>query len=162
MMRFLCTTFCVLAASGTQIVSDEEAGTKRTAKSDVSAGERRIVVVVSTKNAIESMTLAELGRIYLRKTTVWPDGVAITVFERPVGNRIRQDFSRKVLQKTPEALREYWMNLQLTRGLSPPKVLRSPNLVKRYLSRVKGGIAYLYEDEIDDTVKVVEISRQKN
>lgn len=120
---------------------------------------RKIVVVVSKRNPIKSLTKRELARVFLRKKHRWPGGEAITVYERPVKREIRQRFSRDVLNKRPEALKEYWMNLQLTKAMRPPKVLRSATLVKRYLKRVKGGIGYLYEHELDDTVKALTITR---
>lgn len=117
----------------------------------------RIVVVVSNKNPLESLKRDELRRIFLRKKTQWKSGSSITVYERSVDHEIRQEFSKRIFEQKPSELKEYWMNLQLTRGLKPPKVLRSAKLVKRYLQRVRGGISYLYLKELDDTVKVIEI-----
>lgn len=125
--------------------------------SDGTAEPLRIVIVVSDKNPLESLRTDELRRIFLRKKTQWKNGSSITVYDRSVDHEIRHEFSERFLQKKPSELREYWMNLQLTRGLRPPKVLRSAKLVKRYLQRVRGGIGYLYESEVDDTVKVIEI-----
>lgn len=129
--------------------------------SDASAEPPRIVVVVSDKNPLESLRMDELRRIFLRQKTQWKSGLSITVYERSVDQEIRHEFSERVLKKAPSTLKEYWMNLQLTRGLKPPKVLRSAKLVKRYLQRVQGGIAYLYADEVDDTVKVIEIKERQ-
>lgn len=159
MMRLILISlsiFTTLAVQGSPLAQ----GTAD--KPDAPRQERRMVVVVSTKNPVTSLTSAELARVYLRKKTQWSNGESITVYERPVKTELRQAFSKTVLGKTPEAMREYWMNLTLTRGLKPPKVLRSAKLVRRYLTRVKGGIGYLYEDEIDETVKVVQIVWKKN
>jgi hypothetical protein len=41
--------------------------------------------------------------------------------------------------------------------MKPPKVLRSARLVKEYLQRVRGGIGYIHESEVDESVKVVKI-----
>jgi len=117
----------------------------------------RIVVVVARSNPVETLKLVQLRRIFLRQVTRWPNGSAITVFERPASSRVRREFCRKIFGKEPAEFEQYWMNLQLTRGLRPPKVLRTPTLVKRYLARVKGGIAYLYESEVDDSVKVIRV-----
>lgn len=159
MMRIIFISLSVLAILAAHITRAAEGGSGTT---DTFRKETRIVVVVSTKNPFNSIRLAELARIYLRKKIQWPNGESITAYDRPAGNRIRQEFSQKILGKSPKDLREYWMNLQLTRGLKPPKVLRSAKLVKRYLTRVKGGIGYLYEDEIDDTVKVLQIIWKNN
>ncbi len=73
----------------------------------------------------------------------------------PAHRRIRTQFSTRIFGKTPLELREYWLNLKLTRGLKAPKVLRSSTLVKQYLKRVKGGIGYVYLSDVDDSVRVV-------
>lgn len=161
MNRLAVTAFSIFAILASLSAHGAPDGQETSGKSDAQSEAPRIVVVVSKKNPISSVTEAELARIFLRKKNHWPNGVSITVFERPVGNRIRREFSLDVLQKKPEALREYWMNLKLTRGLKPPKVLRSAKLVKRYLARVKGGIGYLYADEADETVRTIEIVRKK-
>ncbi len=122
----------------------------------------RIVVVVSKKNPVDSIKARVLERIFLRQNLHWGNGWAITVFERSVGTRIRGDFSQRILGKKPEELNEYWLNLQLTRGLKAPKACRTAKLVKQYLLRTKGGIGYMYEDEVDDTVKVVPIIEDKD
>lgn len=121
---------------------------------------RKLVVVVSKKSPVKSLRLDDLRRMFLRQKTEWSHGGRITVFERSVEHPIRQRFSLWLFKKKPSELRAYWMNLMLTRGLKPPKVLRSTKLVKQYLRRVKGGIGYMYEDELDDTVKVVRILDQ--
>ena len=161
MIRFFVISLSVLTIFGAHGAPETQGRPYATDESDAIREEPRIVVVVSTKNPLDSLTFAELARIYLRKKIQRPNGEPVTVYERPTRNKIRQEFSRKVLDKKPKALREYWMNLTLTRALKPPKVLRSPKLVKRYLARVKGGIGYLYEDEVDETVKVVEIVRKR-
>ncbi|MFQ5501111.1 MAG: hypothetical protein ACE5EQ_02295 [Phycisphaerae bacterium] len=115
----------------------------------------RIAVVVSPKNPITTVSSRDLHRIFLRQKTKWPNHWKITVYDQHTKNPIRTEFSRRILGKTPAQLKEYWLNLKLTRGLKPSKTCRSPRLVKQYLKRVKGGIGYLYEDEVDKTVKVI-------
>lgn len=127
-------------------------------ESQDSEKKRNVVVVVSKKNPVESIDMRDLSRIFLRQRLHWSNGWAITVFERSTETSIRTEFSLRVFGKTPAELHEYWLNLQLTRGLKAPKVCRSARLVGQYLSRVKGGIGYIYDDEVDDTVKVVPIT----
>ncbi|MFQ5600069.1 MAG: hypothetical protein ACE5G2_05905 [Candidatus Krumholzibacteriia bacterium] len=117
----------------------------------------RIAVVVNKSNPTNSLGMAEVRRIFLRKKQKWPDGSAIAVFERATENPVREQFSQLVLGKTPSQLRGYWLNMKLTRGLRAPRVCRSPSLLRHYLQRIKGGIGYMYEDKLDDTVKVVKL-----
>jgi ABC-type phosphate transport system substrate-binding protein len=117
----------------------------------------KLVVVVSKENPVDSLSMDELRRIFLRQVTNWKDGEAVSVFERPSDSPIGREFSQRVLKKTAEELKTYWMELQVTRGMKPPKVLRSANMVKEYLQRVRGGIGYIHENEVDESVKVVKI-----
>jgi|CXWL01.1.fsa_nt_gi hypothetical protein len=141
----------------TQKTAVDEVDSKGKASSGDAAPPPKIVVVVSKNNPIGSLHIAELRRVFLRQMIEWPNKSMITVYERSGNSPIGRDFSQKVFDKNPEAMREYWTNLQLTQGLKPPKVLQSAKLVKEYLQRVNGGIGYLYEHEVDDTVKVIDV-----
>jgi ABC-type phosphate transport system substrate-binding protein len=110
---------------------------------------RHILVVVSAANRIEPLPAGRMRRIFLREVTVWSNGWPITVFERPTDHPIRAAFSSSVLGKTPAQLSEYWLSVALTRGLEPPKVCRTSALLRQYFERVKGGIGYVWEDEME-------------
>ena len=150
--------------SGPGASDDKKDDKKRNdAATDTAAPQpRKLVVVVSEENPVDSLPADELRRIFLRLATHWKDGEPISVFERPADSPIAQQFSQRVLKKTTEELKAYWMELQITRGMKPPKVLRSANMVKEYLQRVRGGIGYLYEDEVDEHVKVLVITDRKD
>ena len=119
------------------------------------AESRQILVVVSAANPVQSLDIAHVRRIFLREQTVWPNGWPIAVFERSTDHPTRAEFSTKVLGKAPSQLAEYWLNLAMTRGLEPPKVCRTAPLMRQYLERTKGGIGYVYDDELEDGMKVV-------
>jgi len=118
-------------------------------------GPQSIVVVVSAANPATSLELAHVRRLFLRVQTVWPNGTPVAVFERSSENAIRTEFSSTVLGKRQVEMAEYWLNVSLTRGLEPPKVCRTPSLLKQYLDRTKGGIGYVYESELLDGMKIV-------
>lgn len=144
------------------VVACVSAGRADSIQGTVPTGPAQIAVVVSRKNPITSLpTRAELRRIFLRQKMKWPNGWTITVYERYTDNPIRQQFSQFVLGREPSDFREYWLTLKLTRGIRPPRACRSALLLKRYLQRVKGGIGYMYQYEVDDTVKVLQILEVK-
>jgi hypothetical protein len=49
------------------------------------------------------------------------------------------------------------MQETMTGNAKPPVSLESSQTVKKYINKIEGGIAYIYEDEIDETVKVIRI-----
>ena len=120
-------------------------------------GHDRIVVVVNRDNPVTSLSPLELQNIFLRKQQVWSDGTPITVYERTSEDPIRSIFAEQILRREVTQLPAYWLQLKMTQGIQAPKVCRSALLVKSYLLRVRGGIAYLYESEVDDHLKVVAV-----
>ncbi len=160
MTRSIALSLGVLTCLVSQGTKELQAAQNKNQTSGTPRKPARIVVVLSTKNPSASLTTADLARIFLGKKTQWSNGWSITVYARPVKENRRQSLSHKSLQQKPAELHEYWMNLERIKGITPPKVLRSTKLVERYLERVKSEIAYLYEHEIDDTVKVIESKKQ--
>ena len=122
---------------------------------EAAAKPKRIAVVVHPSNPIKSLKADELRRVFLREDTKWPNKWLITVLERDSADPIREQFSVRVLGRKPGELRDHWLKLKVTRGLEPPKMCRSALLLKRYLARVEGAVGYLYEDEVDASVKVI-------
>lgn len=145
----------VATGSSNDKKDDKKGGDAAAATSKPQSG--KLVVVVSRENPVDSLNVEELRRIFLRQVTNWKDGETVSVFERPFDSPIGREFSQRVLKKTAEELKTYWMELQVTKGMKPPKVLRSASLVKEYLQRVRGGIGYIHENEVDESVKVVKI-----
>ncbi|MFQ5589818.1 MAG: hypothetical protein ACE5HE_01520 [Phycisphaerae bacterium] len=156
-MRYCLTALAILASSSVAGQGEHGNPLQRDDKAEHDSAKvlAKIAVVVGTRNEVKALSLQELRRIFLRQKTFWPDKSPLTVYERHTENPIRRQFSKAVLGKTPGELREYWLNLKLTRGIKAPETCRSARLVKAYLARVKGGIGYMYEDEADDTVRIV-------
>jgi len=116
------------------------------------------VVVVNPEVAISGLTKDDLKRIYRGEKTEWPGDGAIVPFEQDAGSPLRAAFSKEVLGTTVAEVQTFWINKKMTGGLTGPKVFRSSTLVKKFVARTPGAIAYLAADEVDDTVKVVAVS----
>ncbi len=115
------------------------------------------VVVVNPQVKVDHLTKAQLKRIYRKEMTEWPGDGAIIVFDQPASSEVRAAFSKKVLDATVAEVQNYWINKKMTAGLTGPKVFRSPTLVKKFVARTPGAIGYLAPDQVDDTVKVVQV-----
>lgn len=131
MIRSIVLSLGVLTCLVSQGTKEVQAAQNKNQTAGTPRKPPRIVVVVSTKNPVESLTTADLACIFLRKKTQWSNGWSSTVHERPVKENRRQSVSHKSLKQKPAELHEYWMNLEVTKGIKPPKVLRATKLVKR-------------------------------
>jgi len=121
------------------------------------AATRRLAVVANTSNAHDSLTRSELGRMFLRARTEWARGERCIPIDQAGTSEIRAQFYRQVLDKSVYEMKRYWMQETMTGNAKPPVSLENSQTVKKYINKIEGGIAYIYEDEIDDTVKVIRI-----
>ncbi len=116
------------------------------------------VVVVNPGVKVDHLTKEELKRIYQKEKTEWPGDGTIIPFDQSASSPVRRAFSKKVLGSTVSEVQNFWINKKMTGGITGPKVFRSPTLVKKFVARTPGAIGYLAPDQVDDTVKVVQVS----
>ncbi|MBX3180863.1 MAG: hypothetical protein KF886_26240 [Candidatus Hydrogenedentes bacterium] len=119
---------------------------------------RTLAVVTHVENDVVSVSRSELARIFLKQQTVWPDGERCIPIDQRGDSAIRREFSRLVLQQTVYETRRYWMQETMTGNAKPPVSLESTATVKKYLQKLKGAVAYIYLDEVDDSVRVLAVS----
>ncbi len=116
-----------------------------------------IAVIVHPTNQVDSLTIAQLARIYKGKQKYWTDGKQMIVVNRPVKSRIRKDFYKKVLNSGPAKK----FHVPGSPIVFKSMVQRSSRSVLRFVSRMPGTIAYIYLSEIAGTkgkeVKVLKI-----
>jgi ABC-type phosphate transport system substrate-binding protein len=112
-----------------------------------------VLVVVVHPMRTESLTVEEVGRIFLRKRRLWADGAPIIPLNRPPDTAERRTFTRRVLGAEAAVLAQYW-NEQYFAGVFPPTVLSSAEAVRRYVAADRDAIGYLVEDDVDASVRV--------
>jgi len=117
----------------------------------------RIAVVTHGDNELESITRSELARIFLKQQTAWPNGERCIPIDQRGDSAIRKEFSRLVLKQSVYEVRRYWMQETMTGNAKPPVSLESAATVKKYLQKLKGAVAYVYLDEVDEHVKVLRV-----
>lgn len=116
-----------------------------------------LVIVVNKSNTINSLTLADLKRIFTKKNRIWPNKESIVPVDWEATTEARKQFSKKVHGKTVLEMREFWVLQSMTAGLTPPSTQKSAKAILMFVSNVPGAISYLPADECDDTVKMIRV-----
>ncbi|WP_250475542.1 phosphate ABC transporter substrate-binding protein [Caballeronia sp. GAFFF1] len=120
-----------------------------------SAAMADVVVVVSAKNAVTSLTENQVADIFLGRTGYFPSGEEAVPLDQPEDSVLRADFYRDCTGKSASQLRAYWSKLIFTGRAQPPRELADAAAIKRYLQSRPQAIAYIDKKDVDASVKVV-------
>jgi hypothetical protein len=122
------------------------------AHGDTNAHAPRIAIVVGRHSIVDAVSQDTLRDVYLRRQRVWAEGARAIPVNLPAGNPVREQFSRIVLGRSTQQLGPYW-NARYFEGIMPPAVLPSAAAIRAYLNAEPGSIAYLAEEDVDETCR---------
>jgi ABC-type phosphate transport system substrate-binding protein len=104
--------------------------------------EETVVILLNARNPTQTLTKAELTKIFLGQTAFWHGVVPVKVLLRPDGSIAAKLFYESVLSMTPQAFRKHWDELQLAgRGVAP-RVLGSAEELAGAIAQAPGSIGF--------------------
>lgn len=114
-----------------------------------------VVVVVSSKSPIKSLTAEQTAKIFLGKVATFPDGQAVVPVDQPEGSKPREEFYDKVVRKSPSQLTAYWAKIIFTGDGRPPMLLDGNIAVRRAIAGNPNAIGYIDKSAVNRSVRVV-------
>lgn len=114
-----------------------------------------VVVVVSVKNPIASLTSSQVAHIFLGKSAAFPNGTPVMPLDQAEGSAIRNEFYSKVTGKSPAQLNAYWSKVIFAGDGLPPQAVANSEMVKKTLLNDPRFIGYLDRHALDQRVKIV-------
>ncbi len=115
----------------------------------------QIVVVVNDSNSISDLTLDELRRIYLGKTTAFPNGKEIVLMEYA---HLCEKFYKAVLNMTELKVRKHWIKVVFSgEYATPPIEYHDPDEIKNLVCKKRGAICFVRLSDLEDCMKVLTI-----
>jgi ABC-type phosphate transport system substrate-binding protein len=121
------------------------------------AGEA-IAIIVHRSNPVDSLSFAELRRIFLLERQTWPQGRKVTLVLREAGQRERIE-ALAVIVGMSESEFERHVLFQTFRGNVGwgPRSIRSAEAMRRFVYNAPGAIGHVYASELDDSIKTLRI-----
>lgn len=113
-----------------------------------------IVVVVNSKNTNAALTADQVERIFLGKSSSFPDGSIAIPVDLPKGPE-RDTFYSKTTGKTSNQLRAYWSKQVFTGAGQPPKESESAQETINLVSRNPNLVGYVDKAAVNSSVKIV-------
>ena len=114
-----------------------------------------VVVIVSAKSPIASLSADQVTRIFLGKSTAFPNHDPAYPIDQPQGAAVRDEFYEKVVHKDASQLAAYWAKIIFTGEGRPPKLVKGDKEVVRTISENPGAIGYLDSSALNHSVKAV-------
>jgi ABC-type phosphate transport system substrate-binding protein len=127
--------------------------------SSLSAAQAEVVVVVSAKNSLNSLTFNQLADIFLGKTEKLPNGARVAPVEQGENSGEKEEFYRRYLNRSQAQIRAYWAKQIFTGKGEPPREFKSIEQLKRHLAANPNSIAYLEREKLDASLKVVDVEK---
>lgn len=114
-----------------------------------------VVVVVSAKSAISSLTSEQATNIFLGKTETFPGGGNAIPIDQIEGSSIRDEFYSRIVHKNPAQVSAYWTKIIFTGDGYPPRQLDGDADVRRAVASNPNAIGYINRSAVDSSVRVV-------
>lgn len=114
-----------------------------------------VVVIVSSKSPVTSLTAEQATRIFLGKVVTFPNGQPVVPIDQPEGSQARDDFYSKVAHKNTSQLTAYWAKIIFTGDGRPPKLIAGDVAVRKTIANDPNAIGYIDAKALNRSVKVV-------
>jgi ABC-type phosphate transport system substrate-binding protein len=114
-----------------------------------------VVVVVSAKNTVRSLTAEQTTKIFLGKVVTFPGGQSALPIDQPEGSPIRDEFYAKVAHKNSSQLTAYWAKVIFTGDGHPPRLLADSLAVRKAIANNPNAIGYIDRGDVNRSVRIV-------
>lgn len=114
-----------------------------------------VVVIVSAKSHVTSLTAEQTARIFLGKSSSFPDDGDAIPIDQPEGSPIREEFYSKVVRKTSTQLAAYWAKIIFTGVGRPPVELDGNLAVRKAVAGNPNAIGYIDRKAVNKSVRVI-------
>ena len=125
------------------------------AQAATDAQQAAVVVVVSSRSSVKSLTAEQTTKIFLGKVVTFPNGQAAVPIDQPEGSAIRDEFYARVVHKNPSQLTAYWAKVIFTGDGQPPSLLADSVAVRKAVSHNPNAIGYIEKSAVNRSVRVV-------
>jgi ABC-type phosphate transport system substrate-binding protein len=121
----------------------------------VAAAHAEVVVVVSAKSAVSTLTKDQVSDIFLGKAATFPQGGQAVPIDLAPGAANRDEFYTKVTGRTAAQLKSYWAKQSFSGKGTAPKAVAGDDEVKKLIAANPNTISYIDKSRVDSSVKVV-------
>ena len=114
-------------------------------------------VIVNRSLGISRLDLPTLRAAFAMRLLEWPDGTRVVPYVMNPDSSVHTRFAKQVLQVFPYQLQQAWDRLVFSGTGQAPIVVTSPADMRRRVAQTPGGIGYVPDDYINESVSTIEV-----
>jgi len=115
----------------------------------------RFRLVVNAANPVVRLTREAASRLFLKKTTAWPDGLPVEPVEQDDAAPAHESYCLEVHDRNPTALRAAWNQIIFSGQAVPPPEVHTDEEVVAFVKGHPGAIGYVSKGAAAAGVKVI-------
>jgi ABC-type phosphate transport system substrate-binding protein len=116
----------------------------------------QIAVIVNPKNPVKDLSLEELRRLYLGRTTTFRQNQPVMLLEQAA---VSAAFYQAALGMSESRVRRHWIGIVFSgETAKPPRSIAASEELKRAVDQNPGAIAFIDLAETDPSMKVLTIN----
>jgi ABC-type phosphate transport system substrate-binding protein len=115
----------------------------------------QVVVVVSARSTIPSLTQQQIADIFMGKVSRLPDGPAVIPIDQAEDSAIREKFYLQATGKSPAQMKAYWSKIIFTGRGQPHRQVASVGEIKKLVAADTSMIAYVDAGAVDASLRIV-------
>ena len=121
------------------------------------APQPEFVLIVNRTNPVTALAASEVGKIFLKKAELWPDGTPTAPVDLSESSPIRASFTREILRRSVPAIKSYWQQEAFSGRDVPPPEEASDDDVIDVVKSIPGAIGYVSPNAQLRGVKTVSV-----
>jgi ABC-type phosphate transport system substrate-binding protein len=114
-----------------------------------------VVVVVSPKNPVTSLSKSQVTDIFLGKTVRFPDGELAVPIDQEEGSPARAEFYATFTGKSAAQIKSHWTKIIFTGRGQPPMAVLNSTEVRHLIAANPRSIGYIERSAVDSSVKIL-------
>ena len=116
-----------------------------------------VVVVVSARNPVSTLSRYQVADIFLGRSSYFPDGNDAVAVDQSEGSAVRDEFYASFTGMLAAQLKVHWSKIIFTGRGQPPKVVPNGAEVRKFVAAHPNAIGYIEKGKADASVKILEV-----
>ncbi|WP_334062457.1 hypothetical protein [Alteromonas genovensis] len=113
------------------------------------------MVVTNHNNDVQVLDKKGLINLFMGKYSAFPNGEQATPIDVELDEKLKAQFYQALVGLPLARINAYWSRLKFSGRVKPPVIEQTVDDVKQRLEDDESALAYIYESNVTDKMKVV-------